>query len=152
MTHVSRWRTTADYDDLGYVGCRIVPPIRLTERCPFSAAECRLVLDYLLGSSVSSRRRVVVSASITPACLFIVRLRSATAAAMSGRFVREIENSDYPRPFVPAVLRQPRQRNNARRLMLAYAHRRTGTRERARRLVTRRPMSQNGMDRPCSRP
>jgi len=50
VTWVGRRRPTADYDDLGYVGCRIVPPIRLAERRPFRAAGCRLVLDYLLGS------------------------------------------------------------------------------------------------------
>ena len=31
-------RPTADYDDLGYVGRRIVLPIRIAERRPFSAA------------------------------------------------------------------------------------------------------------------
>ena len=50
VTRVGRRRPTAEYDDLGYVGCRIVPPIRLAERRPFSAAGSRLVLDYLLGN------------------------------------------------------------------------------------------------------
>ena len=47
---VGRRRPTADDDDLGYIGCRIVPPIRIAERRPFGAAGCRFVLDYLLGN------------------------------------------------------------------------------------------------------
>src|SRR5271169_721420 len=50
VTRVGRRCPTADYDDLGYVGCRIVLPIRIAERCPFGAAGCRLVFDYLLGN------------------------------------------------------------------------------------------------------
>src|SRR6202048_333508 len=45
---VGRRRPTAEYDDLGHVGCRIVLPIRLAERRPFGAAGSRFVLDYLL--------------------------------------------------------------------------------------------------------
>src|SRR3984893_1919373 len=47
---VGRRRPTAENDDLGHVGRRIVLPIRLAERRPFSAAGCRFVLDYLLSS------------------------------------------------------------------------------------------------------
>ena len=50
VARVGRRRPTADYDDLGYVGCRIVSPIRIAERRPFSAARSRLVLEYLLGN------------------------------------------------------------------------------------------------------
>src|SRR6476620_3689345 len=49
VTRISRRRPTADYDDLGYVGCRIVPPIRIAERRPFGTAGSRLGADYLLG-------------------------------------------------------------------------------------------------------
>src|SRR5271165_191393 len=49
VTWVGCRRPTADYDDLGYVGCRIVPPMRIAQRRPFSAAGSRLVVDYLLG-------------------------------------------------------------------------------------------------------
>ena len=47
---VGRRRPTADHDDLGYIGCGIVPPIRIAERCPFGAAGGRFVFDYLLGA------------------------------------------------------------------------------------------------------
>src|SRR5277367_2498130 len=49
VTGVTRRRPTAENDDLGYVGCRIVPAVRLAERRPFSAAGGRLVLDHLGG-------------------------------------------------------------------------------------------------------
>src|SRR5271166_5946282 len=48
VTSVGRWRPTAENNDLGYVGCRIIPPIRLAQRRPFSATGSRLVFDYLL--------------------------------------------------------------------------------------------------------
>src|ERR1700730_18063474 len=48
VTWVARRCPTAENNDLCYVGCRIVPSIRLAERCPFSAAGSRLVLDYFL--------------------------------------------------------------------------------------------------------
>src|SRR6478736_7662962 len=75
VARVGRRRPTADYDDLGYVGCRIVPPIRKAERRPFSAARSRLVLDYLLGNRriVQEKSRAVVNTSVI--CLFIVRLQ-----------------------------------------------------------------------------
>jgi hypothetical protein len=50
VARVRRRRPTADYDDLGYVGCRIVSPIRIAERRSFGAAGGRLVVDYLLGN------------------------------------------------------------------------------------------------------
>jgi hypothetical protein len=50
VARVGRRRPTADDDDLGYIGCRIVSPIRIAERRPFGAAGGRLVLDYLLGN------------------------------------------------------------------------------------------------------
>ncbi len=59
VTRVGCRRPTAENNDLGYIGCRIVPPIRLAPpsvldreravRRPFSAAGCRLLLDYFLG-------------------------------------------------------------------------------------------------------
>jgi hypothetical protein len=79
VMRVARRRPTADDDDLGYIGCRVIPPIRIAERRPFGAAGCRF-------------ERVVGNASIKLACLFIVRLRSAAVAAISGRFTREIES------------------------------------------------------------
>src|ERR1700726_3600948 len=50
VTWVCRRRPTAENDDLGHVGCRIVLPIRLAERRPFGAAGSRFVLDYLLSN------------------------------------------------------------------------------------------------------
>ena len=50
VARVGRRRPTADYNDLGYVGCRIISPVRIAERRPFGAAGRRLVADYLLGN------------------------------------------------------------------------------------------------------
>ena len=58
MTRVRRRRPTADYDDLGYVGCRIVPPIRIAERRPFARLGVGLSLIICWAIAVLSRRRV----------------------------------------------------------------------------------------------
>src|ERR1700726_1302262 len=52
-----RRRPTAENDDLGHVGCRIVLPIRLAERRPFGAAGSRFVLDYLLRNCRIEQKR-----------------------------------------------------------------------------------------------
>ena len=49
VTCVRCRRPAAENDDLGYVGRRIVPPIRLAERRPFLAAGSRVGFDYVLG-------------------------------------------------------------------------------------------------------
>src|SRR5271166_5009773 len=48
VTWVGRRRPAAENDDLGYVGCRIIPPIGLAEWRPFGTTGSWLVLDYLL--------------------------------------------------------------------------------------------------------
>jgi hypothetical protein len=104
VMRVGRRSPTADDDDLGYIGCRIVPPIRIAERRPSARLGVGLSLIICWAIAVFSRRRVGANASITMECrLFIVRLRLVTIAAMSGTlYANRSSETNAPTDLRPA--------------------------------------------------